>query len=251
MGALRSAGCRGGRCSSSCCCLSPHCRGSRPTPRLVTTTSGRTRTSMLPSLSRHRPTRAPPRRPWSSPPPRTMTVFAAAAVRPFIDDFDYDELVLEGTRREVCAGRLLTGSGWTFNEIVSRFGGTAGTMYSCRERWDAANDPDCNGQISQPGDRARTSRTTCWSNHAQGRAIDVMVGALSGGGYNRTRGLAIVNWLLARTPTATSTPTPAAWASSRSCSTTAAGTATATAASRRGRRCANAASATTTTCTST
>src|SRR5688572_18171345 len=48
----------------------------------------------------------------------SLTVFAAAAVRNPIDDFRYDELVLEGTAREVCAGRLLTGSGWTFNEIV-------------------------------------------------------------------------------------------------------------------------------------
>ena len=70
-----------------------------------------------------------------------MTIFAAAAVRNPIDDFRYDALVLEGTAREVCAGRLLTGSGWTFNEIVGLFGGSAGTMYFCRERWDTATDP--------------------------------------------------------------------------------------------------------------
>ncbi len=125
----------------------------------------------------------------------SFTVLAAAP-RPFIDDFKYDELVLEGTAREVCAGRLLTGSGWTFNEIVSRFGGTAGTMYYCRERWDTANDPACNGQNGNPVTNPNF-HSTCWSNHARGRAIDVMVGR-SGGGYNTSRGLSIVNWLLAR-----------------------------------------------------
>jgi hypothetical protein len=124
-----------------------------------------------------------------------MTIFAAAVARNPIDDFRYDELVLEGTAREVCAGRLLTGSGWTFNEIVDRFGGSAGTLYYCRERWDTANDPACNGQLANPV-TTPNFRSTCWSNHARGRAIDVMVGTV-GGGYNTSRGLAIVNWLLA------------------------------------------------------
>ena len=79
-----------------------------------------------------------------------MTIFAAAVARNPIDDFRYDALVLEGTARDVCAGRLLTGSGWTFNEIVGRFGGSAGTMYYCRERWDTATDPSCNGQQANP-----------------------------------------------------------------------------------------------------
>ena len=81
-----------------------------------------------------------------------FTIFAAtaSAPRPFTDDFRYDALVLEGTAREVCVGGLHTGPAWAFNEIVSRFGGTAGTMYSCRERWDTANNPDGNGQIGNP-----------------------------------------------------------------------------------------------------
>ena len=126
-----------------------------------------------------------------------FTIFAAtaSAPRPFIDDFKYDELVLEGTAREVCAGGLLPGAGWAFNEIVSRFGGTAGTMYYCRERYDTANDPACDGQIANPVSNPNFY-STCWSNHARGRAIDVMVGQ-SSGGYNTARGLAIVNWLLA------------------------------------------------------
>ena len=125
-----------------------------------------------------------------------MTIFAAAVVRNPIDDFRYDALVLEGTAREVCAGRLLTGSGWAFNEIVGRFGGSAGTMYFCRERWDTATDPSCNGQQANPVTTPNFF-SECWSNHARGRAIDVMVGTV-GGGYNTNRGISIVNWLLAR-----------------------------------------------------
>ena len=125
-----------------------------------------------------------------------MTIFAAAVARNPIDDFLYDRLVLEGTARGVCAGRLLTGSGWTFNEIVGRFGGTPGSMYECRERWDAANNPVCNGQQANPV-TSPNFYSTCWSNHAAGRAVDVMVGRL-GSGYNTSRGLSIVNWLLAR-----------------------------------------------------
>lgn len=125
-----------------------------------------------------------------------MTVFAAAAARIPIDDFFYDALVLEGTAREVCVGRLLPGAGWTFNEIVDLFGGSAGTLYFCRERWDVANDPDCNGTTVNPATNPNFY-STCWSNHARGRAIDVMVGRV-GSGYNQTRGVSIVNWLLAR-----------------------------------------------------
>ncbi len=142
-------------------------------------------------------TRPRPAAPLTAAETSQLTVFAATASAPrvFIDDFRYDDLVLEGTAREVCAGRLLTGAGWTFNEIVSRFGGSAGTMYYCRERWDTATNPDCNGQLINPATNPNFS-STCWSNHARGRAIDVMVGS-SGGGYNTNRGLSIVNWLLA------------------------------------------------------
>lgn len=124
-----------------------------------------------------------------------MTVFAAPAGLA-IEDFWYDELDLEGKAAEVCAGRLLTGTSWTFWELVDRFGGSAGTMYSCRERWDAANDPDCNGTVVDPV-ASPDFTSTCWSNHARGRALDLMVGRVAAGGYNRTRGLAVVNWLLA------------------------------------------------------
>src|SRR5829696_1695168 len=85
--------------------------------------------------------------PVDSRPQQGETMLAARVVPGAIDDFRYDELVLEGRAADVCAGRLLTGSAWTFFEITDRFGGSPGTMYSCRERWDAANDPDCNGTV--------------------------------------------------------------------------------------------------------
>jgi hypothetical protein len=132
-------------------------------------------------------------RPASLVVPEELSTMAALAAGPVTEDFRYDKLKTEGKASEVCSGRLLPGSSWTFWEIVDQFGGTAGTMYACRERWDAANNPDCNGTVSNP---SSSFFSTCWSNHAAGRAIDVMVGTV-GGGYNSSRGRAIVNWLLA------------------------------------------------------
>ena len=137
----------------------------------------------------------------TTPEPRTqvgeLTILAEStlATRVDIDDFSYDRLELEGTAREVCAGRILDGTLWAFYEVTGRFGGSAGTMYVCRERWDAANDPDCNGTVVNPATNP-SFHSTCWSNHAKGRAFDVMVGR-SGSGYNTWRGIQIVNWLLA------------------------------------------------------
>ena len=163
-----------------------------------------------------------------------------------IDDFVYTDLVLEGRRGEVCPGQIRSGTLRAFYEIVDRFGGQAGTMYYCRERWDAINDPDCNGTLVNPRSNPNF-QSTCWSNHATGRAFDVMVGGSASSGYNRQRGLSIVNWLLA-TDAQNSTNANArdGSASSRSCSTIGAGTARATAASRSGTTCGSAASATTT-----
>jgi hypothetical protein len=123
-------------------------------------------------------------------------VLAADVLGPAIEDFLYDELKLEGTANEICARRLGTGAQWTFFEITERFGGLAGTMYSCRERWDAGNDPDCNGTVVNPS-TTPNFYSTCWSNHARGRAIDIMVGG-SSGSYNAERGRAIISWLLAK-----------------------------------------------------
>jgi len=120
----------------------------------------------------------------------------AAPVGFKIEDFWYDELELEGTAGEICVGGILDGTLWAFYEVVDRFGGLAGTIYACRERYDAANDPDCNGTVVDPSTNP-SFFSTCWSNHARGRAFDVLVGGSAGSGYNTTRGLNIVNWLLA------------------------------------------------------
>lgn len=137
-------------------------------------------------------------RPSTSPTQSGGVTTMAVVVGPVTEDYRYDEQKTEGRANQICSGRLLQGSEWAFWEIVERFGGQAGTMYSCRERWDAANDPDCNGTVSNP---SSTFYSTCWSNHAAGRAIDIMVGGSASSGYNRTRGLAIVNWLLTNDPT--------------------------------------------------
>ena len=124
-------------------------------------------------------------------PPSVTTMAATAA----IEDFRYDKLKTEGKASEVCVGGLQTGTAWAFNEVRNRFGGSAGTMYFCRERWDVATNPDCNGTLVNPVTQPNFM-STCWSNHAQGRAFDLMVGRV-GSSYNTARGIAIVNWMLA------------------------------------------------------
>jgi hypothetical protein len=140
----------------------------------------------------------------TAPPPRPASTVSAAdsgqitilRVGGSIDDFVYTKLMTEGTAAEVCPGRIRSGTLRAFYEVVDRFGGQAGTMYACRERWDAINDPDCNGTVVSPVSNPNFE-STCWSNHASGRAFDVMVGGSSSSGYNRQRGISIVNWLLA------------------------------------------------------
>lgn len=136
------------------------------------------------------PTQAPP------PPPPIAGSSRVLRAGDSIDDFVYTKLVTEGTAREVCPGRIRSGTLRAFYEVVNRFGGQSGTMYSCRERWDVVNNPDCNGTVVSPTTNP-TFKSTCWSNHASGRAFDVMVGGSAASGYNRQRGVAIVNWLLA------------------------------------------------------
>lgn len=121
-------------------------------------------------------------------------VGSSAAFGP-IEDYDYDPLLTKGRAGRVCNGGLRTGTAWAFSEVVARFGGSAGTLYSCRERYAVFEDPDCDGTTVDPVTNPRFF-SDCWSNHAQGRAFDVMVGT-SGGTYNTWRGDAIVDWLLA------------------------------------------------------
>jgi FG-GAP-like repeat len=120
---------------------------------------------------------------------------APLGAQPGIDDFRYDDLVTVGTAAEVCYGSLRTGTLAAYQALVARFGGTPGTMYYCRERYATFERPECDGQIADPATMPDFF-SDCWSNHAQGRAFDIMVGT-SGGGYDQARGNAIVNFLLA------------------------------------------------------
>lgn len=129
---------------------------------------------------------------WPDGRTRNEAEIQAAATLP-IEDFRYDRLVLKGYAYDVCAGGIRPGASRTFTELQSRFGGSSGTMYSCRERWDSVNDFDCNGTVSNS---SSSFYSTCWSNHARGQAIDLMVGQTSSG-YNSARGRAVVDWLLA------------------------------------------------------
>jgi hypothetical protein len=112
---------------------------------------------------------------------------ATLALQP-LDDFRYDAQMTEGYARDVCYGRMRPGTALTFFELQRRFGGSAGTLYACRERWNAAEEPDCNGTLVDPITNPDFF-STCWSNHAQGRALDLM--------STTYRGNAVVNWLLA------------------------------------------------------
>jgi hypothetical protein len=114
----------------------------------------------------------------------TATTLAATA----LDDFRYDRQLTTGYARDICYGRMRPGTAKTFFELQRRFGGSAGTLYACRERWNAAEEPDCNGTLVDPNTNPYFF-STCWSNHAQGRALDLM--------STTTRGNAVVNWLLA------------------------------------------------------
>lgn len=119
----------------------------------------------------------------------------ARAIVAGIDDFWYDNLVTEGTAAEVCYGSLRPGTLGIYRELTNRFGGTPGTLYTCRERYATNERAECNGQVANPVTQPAFF-SDCWSNHAQGRALDIMVGTVSGG-YNQTRGNNIVNYLLA------------------------------------------------------
>jgi hypothetical protein len=112
---------------------------------------------------------------------------ATLAAQP-LDDFRYDPQMTTGYARDVCYGRMRPGTARTFFELQRRFGGSAGTLYACRERWNAAEEPDCNGTLVSPTSNPDFF-STCWSNHAQGRALDLM--------STTERGNAVVRWLLA------------------------------------------------------
>jgi hypothetical protein len=123
----------------------------------------------------------------------TVSVLIAACVsvafpgvaRADIDPYGSDPNVLSGTRSAICQGQR---SGT--EELKAFFDGQWPSLssvqtYYCREiNSTSSSNPDCDGEVSPPS-------STCWSTHAAGRALDLMVGS------NTALGNEIVNWLLA------------------------------------------------------
>ena len=122
----------------------------------------------------------------------------------------YDPRVDKGTISQVCfahgrtdedvrQARLLPGAqaASAFMRTVFLWAGR-GTLGQCRELLSSTTNRNCDGQIyPTPGpDLPLHFYSDCWSNHAQGRASDFLVG--TGSGRTRIRrGTALIEWLLA------------------------------------------------------
>ena len=124
----------------------------------------------------------------------------------------YDPRVDKGTVEQVCfaygrtdddvrQARLLPGAqaASAFMRTVFLWAGR-GTLGQCREILTSTTNRNCDGQIYPtlgPGpDLPLHFYSDCWSNHAQGRASDFLVG--TGSGRTRIRrGTALIEWLLA------------------------------------------------------
>ena len=110
-----------------------------------------------------------------------------------IEGYGFDAQVTSGYARDVCFGSLREGTQAAWNYIDSVFAwATSGTLYSCREMWTGS----CNGTSVNPNTNPYFYSNGCWSNHAQGRGIDVMVGGYAPATEPLARGNALVNWLL-------------------------------------------------------
>lgn len=101
-----------------------------------------------------------------------------------IDAFDPD--IARGKREDVCRENR-PGTVALRKLLDQKFNPRQVHGDRCREK---VND-------SCPG-RYRPPRSNCWSNHANGRAIDVMVSVGRAKGAERAKGDRIVNWLLAK-----------------------------------------------------
>lgn len=106
------------------------------------------------------------------------------------------------TAEEVKQARLLPGTqaASAYMRTVFRWAGR-GTLGQCRELLRSTTNRNCDGQIypaSGAGvpDPPLHFYSDCWSNHAQGRASDFLVG--DGSGRTRiARGTLMIEWLLA------------------------------------------------------
>jgi FG-GAP-like repeat len=106
-----------------------------------------------------------------------------------IEGYVHNPQITTGYAGNVCFGRLRDGARAAYNYMDSLFGWpTPGTLYACRlmdHCGFTTIDP-----IANPG-----YYSDCWSNHAQGRAIDLMVGGNAPDPTPLGRGNALVNWL--------------------------------------------------------
>ena len=106
------------------------------------------------------------------------------------------------TKEDVKAGNALPGAQALSSYLkgIFRWSGR-GSLGQCRELLTSTTNRNCNGQ-KYPDDRPGVRDlplhfySDCWSNHAQGRAVDLLVGDVAGS-TRITRGTLIVEWLLA------------------------------------------------------
>jgi hypothetical protein len=110
-----------------------------------------------------------------------------------IEGYQHDPQVTSGYAKDVCFGRLRDGTRAAYDYMDSVFGWpTPGTMYTCREMINSS----CSGTVVDPNTDPYFYSNNCWSNHAQGWAIDLMVGGNAPAPEPLARGNALVNWLL-------------------------------------------------------
>jgi len=153
----------------------------------------------------------------------TAETFAAASVSVAADPIDFttpiepidtfDPRDDKGTIEQVCFAygrtkddvkdaRLLPGTqaASVFLRTVFTWAGR-GTLGQCRELLRSTTNRNCDFQIyPTPGpapDLPLHFYSDCWSNHAQGRASDFLVGDNVPGRVRIARGTALVEWLLA------------------------------------------------------
>ncbi len=124
----------------------------------------------------------------------------------------YDRRDDKGTIEEICfaygrtdddvrQARLLPGTQAASAFMRTVFGWAGrGTLGQCRELLLSTSNRNCDGQIyPEPGPGPELPLhfySDCWSNHAQGRASDFLVG--KGTGRQRiAHGTAMIEWLLA------------------------------------------------------
>jgi hypothetical protein len=133
---------------------------------------------------------------------------ARAATVPFdpilssepIEGYVFNAQVTAGYAIDVCFGRFHDGTAAAYDYIESVFGWpTHGTRWDCREMYPRPSNLDCNGTVVNPITQP-LFHSTCWSNHAQGRALDLMVQGNAPSPEPLGRGNALVDWLLAADP---------------------------------------------------